>query len=227
MRIYLAEDEPLAAQKLMLFLQKLGEAAEDIRHFGQGAALMEALQHEPLPDLIFLDIEMPGMTGIDVLSQLQQTMGEQAPKVIITSAYERYAIDGFNFGVADYLLKPYTLDRLRQALAKVRPEPTIDLRINGRSERIRIADILCMEAERDYTVFYLVDERRLTALGTLSSYEQLLPAGAFVRVQRSFIVAHRHILAFSTSHVELRCGIEVPVGKTYRESFAALMNPDH
>lgn len=225
MRIYLAEDEPLAAQKLMLFLQKLGESADDLHHFGDGAALLEALRHQPLPDLIFLDIEMPRLTGIEVLSQLQRSQGEQAPKVIITSAYERYAIDGFNFGVADYLLKPYTLERLRQALAKVRPEPTIDLRINGRSERIRIADILCMEADRDYTTFCLVDGRRLTSLGTLSSYEQLLPAGAFVRVQRSFIIALRHIVAYSSTQVELPGDIIVPVGKTYRDSFAALMRP--
>lgn len=220
MRIYIAEDEPLAAQKLKLFLQKLGESAEDITHFGNGAMLVEALHDDQhAPDLIFLDIQMPQMTGIEVLGHMQQAMGQQAPKVIITSAFERYAIDGFNFGVIDYLLKPYTLERLRQALSKVRVEPTIDLRSEGQTLRIRVADIVCLEALKDYTQFSLSDGRRITTLGTLSSYEQQLPSQSFVRVQRSHVIAIRHILSYSSQSVCLTTGIEVPIGKTYRDAF--------
>lgn len=224
MRIYIAEDEPLAAQKLQLFLEKLGESANDIRHFSQGDLLLEALQTaDPMPDLLFLDIQMPGLNGLEVLSHLQTQWGEQAPRVIITSAFDRYAIDGFNYGVTDYLLKPYTLDRLRQALDKVRTEPMLTIRLGGRTERFRIADILCMQADRDYTIIFLANGRRLKPLGTLSSFEQQLPPGAFTRVQRSFIVAIRHIVSYSSGFVELPCGLSAPVGKTYRESFAELM----
>lgn len=222
MIIFIAEDEPLAAQKLQFFLLKLGEKADDIHIFGNGILLVEALK-STLPDLIFLDIQMPEMTGIEVLNHLQQTYGENAPKIIITSAYERYAIDGFNFGVADYLLKPYTLDRLRQALTKVRVDPTLDIRCNGRNERVRISDIVCMEAEKDYTIIYLVDGRRLTTLGTLSSFEQQLPSDSFVRVQRSYTIAICHVTSYTSSSVTLKNGIEVPIGKTYRDNFAELI----
>lgn len=223
MLIYIAEDEPLAAQKLQLFLQKLGERPEDIQLFGNGRALIEALTANKLPDVIFLDIHMPEMTGLDVLSQLQNNLGDNAPRIIITSAYDRYAIDGFNFGVADYLLKPYTLDRLRLALSKVRVEPMLSIRCEGRTERIRVADIVCLEALKDYTVFTLADGRKLTTLGTLSGFEQQLPSSLFVRVQRSYIIGIDHVQSYNSQTVVLATGIEVPIGRTYRESFDALV----
>ena len=224
MIIYIAEDEPLAAQKLQLFLQKLGERPDDITVFGNGALLVEALQRQPLPELIFLDIQMPSMTGIEVLRHLQATLAEKAPRVIITSAFDSYAIDGFNFGVTDYLLKPYTLDRLKQALSKVRVEPTIDIRVQGRTERIRITDIVCLEADKDYTIFTLSDGRRFPTLGTLTSFEQQLPTQSFTRVQRSHIVALSHVRSYSSQSVILSTGTEVPIGRTYREAFALLLS---
>ena len=219
MTIYIAEDEPLAAQKLQLFLLKLGESAADIHIYGSGNALIEALQQDGCPDLIFLDIQMPGMTGLEVLSHLQTSYEEASPRVIITSAYDRYAIDGFNYGVTDYLLKPYSLDRLRQALAKVRTEPTISIRCEGRTERIRVADIVCLEALKDYTCFYLSDGRQLTCLGTLSSFELQLPADSFVRVQRSYTVGQAHIRSYNSQSVTLSNEMQVPIGKAYRENF--------
>lgn len=221
MRIYITEDEPLAAQKLQLFLQKLGEQAEDITLYENGEKLLYALHHQPLPDLLFLDIQMPGLTGIEVLGKLQQDANTIADglKVIITSAYDQYAIDGFNFGVTDYLLKPYTLDRLRLALAKVRPEPVLNIRCEGRTERIRIQDIVCLESNKDYTCFTLSDGRRLMTLGTLSGFEQQLPDSAFARVQRSYIVGLKHVQSYNSQSVLLSIGVEVPIGKTFRESF--------
>lgn len=222
MRIYIAEDEPLAAQKLQLFLEKLGETPDDITRFSDGASLMNALTSGLCPDLLFLDIQMPGLTGIEVLRQLQSLQsdsGQESPKVIITSAYDQYAIDGFNFGVADYLLKPYTLDRLRQALSKVRTEPMLSIRCDGRTERVRISDIVCLESAKDYTCFTLADNRRLSTLGTLSGFEQQLPATLFARVQRSYIVGLKHVRSFNSQTVMLSIGTEVPIGKTYRDSF--------
>lgn len=220
MRIFLAEDEPLAAQKLQLFLQKLGERPDDITLFNNGADLVRTLRNEPHPDLLFLDIQMPGLTGIEVLRELQNTDNESdAMKIIITSAFDQYAIDGFNFGVSDYLLKPYTLDRLRQALAKVRPEPKISIRCEGRTERIRISDIVCLESNKDYTCFTLEDGRSLMTLGTLSGFEQQLPVTLFTRVQRSYIVGLKHIQSYNSQSVTLSTGTVVPIGKTYKESF--------
>ena len=220
MLIYIAEDEPLAAQKLQLFLNKTGERTEDITVFSSGVSLIEALRAaQSLPDVLFLDIQMPGMTGIDVLRELQADARLSAIKVVITSAFDQYAIDGFNFGVADYLLKPYTLDRLRQSLAKVKPEPVISIRCEGRNERLRVADIICLEALKDYTRFTLIDGRQLTTLGTLTGFEQQLPTTRFARVQRSYIVALAHVKSYNSQHVILAGDIDVPLGKVYREAF--------
>ncbi|MBP5499661.1 MAG: response regulator transcription factor [Bacteroidales bacterium] len=220
MRIFIAEDEPLAAQKLQLFLQKLGE--EDTTVFDNGANLVEALKTTPKPDLLFLDIQMPGLTGIEVLQHLQtpeQQKGNKELKVIITSAYDQYAIDGFNFGVADYLLKPYTLDRLRQALAKVRPEQVINIRVEGRTVPIRVTDIVSLSAQKDYTEFTLADGQKLLTIGTLTGFEQQLPAMLFSRIQRSYLVGLRHVKNYSASVVSLTTSEELPIGRTYRDSF--------
>ena len=220
MRIFIAEDEPLAAQKLQLFLQKLGE--EDTTVFDNGANLVEALKTTPKPDLLFLDIQMPGLTGIEVLQHLQtpeQQKGNKELKVIITSAYDQYAIDGFNFGVADYLLKPYTLDRLRQALAKVRPEQVINIRVEGRTVPIRVTDIVSLSAQKDYTEFTLADGQKLLTIGTLTGFEQQLPTMLFSRIQRSYLVGLRHVKNYSASIVSLTTGEELPIGRTYRDSF--------
>ncbi len=222
MRIFIAEDEPLAAQKLKFFLQKLGERPEDIVTYDDGAKLVEALSVCTAPDLLFLDIQMHGLTGIEVLKELQEQnrqSGSLGFKVIITSAYDQYAIDGFNFGVTDYLLKPYTLERLRQALAKVRPEPVISIRADGRTERIRIIDIICLEAQKDYTQFTLVDGRKLMTIGTLTGFEQQLPASQFARIQRSYLVGLKHVKSYKSTSVTLATGEEVPMGRTYRDSF--------
>ena len=220
MRIFIAEDEPLAAQKLQLFLQKLEE--QDTTVFDNGADLVEALKTEPKPDLLFLDIQMPGLTGIEVLQQLQtpgQSSGNKNLKVIITSAYDQYAIDGFNFGVADYLLKPYTLDRLRQALAKVRPEQVINIRVEGRTVPIRVTDIVSLAAQKDYMEFTLSDGNKLRTIGTLTGFEQQLPAMLFSRIQRSYLVGLRHVKNYTASIVSLTTGEELPIGRTYRDSF--------
>ncbi len=222
MRIFIAEDEPLAAQKLQFFLQKLDERPEDIVIFDNGAKLVDALTTAEAPDLLFLDIQMPGLTGIEVLKELQaqhQKTGNAGFKVIITSAFDQYAIDGFNFGVADYLLKPYTLERLRQALAKVRPEPVISIRADGRTERIKVSEILCLVAQKDYTQFTLIDGRKLMTIGTLTGFEQQLPSSQFARIQRSYLVGLRHVKSYNSTSVTLNTGEEVPMGRTFRDSF--------
>ncbi len=222
MRIFIAEDEPLAAQKLQLFLQKLGERPEDIVIYDNGAKLVDALNECATPDLLFLDIQMPGLTGIEVLKQLQdknKESDESGLKVIITSAYDQYAIDGFNFGVADYLLKPYTLERLRQAMAKVRPEPVICIRADGRTQRIKVGDIVCLEAAKDYTQFILVDGRKLMTIGTLTGFEQQLPSSQFARIQRSYLVGLKHVKSYNSTSVTLTTGEIMPIGKTFRDSF--------
>lgn len=219
MRIFIAEDEPLAAAKLKLFLEKLGEG-EDVTHFSDGTALTTALKDTSIrqPDLLFMDIQMPNMTGLDVLKQL----GESPFPIILTTAYDQYALDGFNFGVTDYLLKPYTLDRLKQALQKARrmmPAKEITIRCEGRNELVDVMSIESLEALKDYTRLNLTDGRQLTTLGTLTSMEQQLPSDLFIRVQRSYIVNKKRVQSYNTQSLRLASGIEIPIGKTYRDNF--------
>lgn len=233
MKIYIAEDEPLAAAKLKLFLEKLGEGG-DVTHFSDGSKLIEALNDASVqPDLVFMDIQMPHLTGLEVLQRLN---AHRYP-IILTTAYDKYAIDGFNFGVADYLLKPYTLDRLKQALQKARlliqateadEKPNkgesqlteeITIRSEGRNERVDISAIECLEALKDYTRLHLSDGRQLTTLGTLTSFEQQLPASQFMRVHRSYIVNIKKVQSYSTQTLRLQIGLELPIGKTAKDSF--------
>lgn len=231
MRIFIAEDEPLAAAKLKLFLDKLGEG-QDVTHFSDGLQLSAALNNsdEPKPDLLFMDIQMPNMTGLDVLKQL----GESTFPIILTTAFDQYALDGFNFGVTDYLLKPYTLERLKQALQKARrmmpatedsvsataPQTniaSISVRCEGRNELVEVASIESLEALKDYTRLTLTDGRQLTTLGTLTSMEQQLPSETFIRVQRSYVVNLKRVQSYNMQSLRLVSGIEIPIGKTYRE----------
>lgn len=231
MRIFIAEDEPLAAAKLKLFLDKLGEG-QDVTHFSDGLQLSAALNNsdEPKPDLLFMDIQMPNMTGLDVLKQL----GESTFPIILTTAFDQYALDGFNFGVTDYLLKPYTLERLKQALQKARrmmpatedsvsataPQTSIasiSVRCEGRNELVEVANIESLEALKDYTRLTLTDGRQLTTLGTLTSMEQQLPSETFIRVQRSYVVNLKRVQSYNMQSLRLVSGIEIPIGKTYRE----------
>lgn len=232
MRIYIAEDEPLAAAKLKLFLEKLGEG-EDVTLFSDGNQLFSALSDNtlPTPEILFMDIQMPHFTGLDVLKKL----GDHDYPIILTTAYDKYAIDGFNFGVADYLLKPYSLERLSLAIQKakilyqanktqIKSQSTegitsINIRCEGRYELVDVRMIECLEALKDYTSVHLADGRCLTTLGTLSSLEQQLPVSMFVRVQRSYVVNIKKVQSYSSQTLRLASGLELPIGKTYRETF--------
>lgn len=237
MKIFIAEDEPLAAAKLKLFLEKLGEG-QDVSLFSDGESLLNALNEGNHPDLLFMDIQMPKLTGLDVLHDLP---AHHFP-IILTTAYDRYAIDGFNYGVADYLLKPYTLERLKQALQKAKllaqitttDKPTqvkeeadrktsIIIRSEGQNQLVEISAIECLEADKDYTLIHLADGRQLSTLGTLSSLEQQLPTDTFARIQRSYVININKVKSYTTQSVTLQSGLSVPVGKIYRESFLSAL----
>lgn len=223
LNIYIAEDEPLAFAKLKLFLQQTGEATL-IRHFDNGVALLAALDTEAAPDLLFLDIQMPGMTGMEVLERLTGNF-----PIIITSAYEQYALPSFGFNVTDYLLKPYTPQRLAQALTKAKEQirlhrldqqqSTITVKCEGKTEVLPLQDIICIESLRDYVRINLDGNRPKLVLETLSSFEQMLPETDFVRVHRSYIINIHWIVSFDRQTVGLRNGLQVPIGKTYKEQF--------
>lgn len=226
MRIYIAEDEPLAAAKLKLFLEKLGEGS-DLRHFDNGVTALSAVLDQ-VPDLLFLDIHMPGLSGMEILARLATEPKVQNLPVIITSAYDQYAIDSFGFNVTDYLLKPFTLERLEQALRKAKQtirlqqlqrqldSSSLTIRCDGKTEIMQTSDILLLESLKDYVRIMTRDGRSRTVLGTLTNFEEQLPASDFMRIHRSYIINVHEIQEIGSSQIRLSSGISVPVGKTYR-----------
>lgn len=226
MRIYIAEDEPLAAAKLKLFLEKLGEGS-DLRHFDNGVTALSAVLDQ-VPDLLFLDIHMPGLSGMEILARLATEPKLQNLPVIITSAYDQYAIDSFGYNVTDYLLKPFTLERLEQALRKAKQtirlqqlqrqldSSSLTIRCDGKTEILQTSDILLLESLKDYVRIMTRDGRSRTVLGTLTNFEEQLPASDFMRIHRSYIINVHEIQEIGSSQIRLSSGTSVPVGKTYR-----------
>lgn len=229
LNIFIVEDEPLAADKLHLFLKRM-EEVRVVRIFHDGVSALCALEQDK-PDMIFLDIEMPGITGIEFMEKLPAV---SQPQIIITSAYEKYALPSFNFNVADYLLKPYTFTRLKQAFDKARENirlraldeqrrrQSITVRTEGRTEIVATEDILVIEALKDY-VRIITTTKKMMIHTTLTSFEAALPKDGFIRVHRSFIINRRHLTGYDKNNAVLDNRLTVAIGKTYREQFEAAM----
>jgi DNA-binding LytR/AlgR family response regulator len=231
--IYIIEDEPPAAEKLRLFLQR-AEPESSISVFHDGVSALAALR-AARPEIIFLDIEMPGLTGIELLEQLPP---EERPQIIITSAYEKYALSGFRFNVTDYLLKPYSYAQLVEALGKAKEalrlqaldrrvqgdatseaqETTLTIRTDLRTERIEVDRIIYVEAVKDY-VRIVINGRRLLTQQTLTSIEAQLPADRFCRIHRSYLINTTQVKAYDRDSVTLSDGTTLTVGKTYKAKF--------
>ncbi len=226
MKIYIAEDEPLAAAKTRLLLEKIGEGG-DISTFDNGVSALAAIMREK-PDILFLDIQMPGMTGMEVMERIKDV------EVIVTSAFDQYALDSFRFQVTDYLLKPYSLERLQTAVSKAKESirlkaldrqvhsANLSVRTNGKNEIIPLADITYVESVKDYIRIVTADGQSRMVLCTLRNLEDQLDKAAFVRVHRSYIVNVNYVVGTSAQELTLKDGTRVAVGKTYRDIVARI-----
>ncbi|TDW96072.1 LytR/AlgR family response regulator transcription factor [Dinghuibacter silviterrae] len=171
-------------------------------------------------DLIILDINMPRLTGFDMLRSLKKY-----PAVIITSAYPEYALEGFELSVTDYLLKPFSFARFVQATGKVAapgPAPTVEapaflvVKADKKLVKVPLDDILYVEAYGNY-IFVHQKSGRLMSKQTLTQFEEQLPADRFTRIHKSYIVALQAIQYVEGNEVTL-AGKRLPVGKVYREN---------
>ena len=186
MTALIVDDERLAR----LELRRLLEAHPEVEIVGEARDVPEALDliGKLLPDLIFLDIQMPGMSGFDLLERL-----EDVPQVIFTTAYDAYAIQAFEVNALDYLLKPIAPARLAAALAKVRPAPRqgrlerVFVRDGDRCWLVRLPDIFLLESEGNYTRVWFGKERPLIRR-SLNALEEQLDAAVFFRASRKQIV---------------------------------------
>jgi DNA-binding LytR/AlgR family response regulator len=197
---------------------------------------MEILRQEPV-DLVFLDIQMPDLSGIQFLKSLQKK-----PLVIFTTAYEKYALEGFELDVVDYLLKPFSFDRFLKAVNKA--SEYLELANKGRMDgvqneirtthdfifvkadyklvKIDFKDILFIEGLKDYIKIFIGDKPVITLM-SMKLIEDKLPAGEFVRVHRSFIVSLKKIRFIQRNFIQVG-EREIPISENYRDHLFSIIN---
>lgn len=222
---YIVDDEPIAIEILSAYIQRLdGFSLKGA--FTNPVKAFEALQQSPA-DLLFLDIQMPELTGLELLRSLRRR-----PEVILTTAYREFALDGFELDAVDYLLKPVAFDRFLKAIdkflarnGKKAPEPQppvaaqeeqphLFIRADRKNVKIYLHDILYLESLKDYVRIVTSNGKVLTK-DTMTHFEETLPPERFLRVHRSFLVAKDKISAFSADGLEIG-KITVPVGRLYK-----------
>lgn len=222
---YIVDDEPLAIEVLEAHVDKVDQL-RIAGSFQNAVKAFEALQDEEV-DLLFLDIQMPRLTGIDLLKTLKRP-----PHVIFTTAYREYALEGFELDVVDYLLKPISFERFLRAIHKVcslerssRPappaagespdaEPSLFVQVDKKMVRLGLDRIRYLESQRDY-VKIVTDEKEILAHQTLAYMEDSLPPDRFLRIHRSFIVALDRIEGWSSSEIDLP-DRTLSIGRTYK-----------
>lgn len=176
-------------------------------------------------DLIFLDIEMPGLTGIEFLKSVAEK-----PKVIICSANKDYAVEGFDLDVDDFILKPVTFERFLKAVSKIRSddkevqvkENYFYVNENKRMVRIELDNIIYIESLRDY-VRIVTTQKKVITHQHLSDFEAKLPSDKFMRIHRSVIVAINKIQSFTSSLIDVG-EKELPVGRNYKDDVQNKLN---
>ena len=219
------EDEPLALEKTMDFVNK-------VPFLNLSATFDNALNglaylNNNKVDVLFLDINMDELSGIELLESSKINS-----QVIITTAYQEYALKGYELRVTDYLLKPFTFNRFLQAVNKAQEnlsqritEKQLDfifVKTENRLEKIMISDILYIEGMRDYLRIH-TSQKKIMTLQSFSELEQLIPAHLVCRVHKSYMVAVNKIESIERSRIKIADQI-IPVSETYKEAFLQLIN---
>ena len=234
MKYCIIDDEPIAHRvienycKNLSYLQKAGNCYD----------VFEAMQflNNNVVDLIFLDINMPKLSGFDLLKSMQQV-----PQVIVTSAHQEYALEGYELNVSDYLLKPFSFERFLKAINKVMGQQVITssptstassekqkdsffLKGDKKMHQIHLDDILFIEASGNYTKVFL-EEEMIMSHEKISSLEALLPPSGFLRVHKSFIIATSKIQVIEGNRIKIKKHF-IPIGQTYRQHIKQLFRSE-
>ncbi len=230
-RCLIVDDEPLARELIRGHILKL-ENIEIVGECDNAMKAMEALRKHTV-DLMFLDIKMPQMTGIDFLKTLKRP-----PKVIITTAFSQYALDGFELDVVDYLMKPVTFERFFKSINKyfqtgnsdsvevdggngTAEEAFIYVKENKKVIKIYMKEIHFIEGLNEYIRIH-TDNRRVVVKSSLQGMESKLPPEQFIRIHKSYIVSIPRIRAFNATTIELE-NAKLRIGRNYKNQvFSAL-----
>lgn len=227
----IVDDEPIAREIMAAHLEKVPNW--EVKHLCINAEeAYEVLLSEDI-DVIFLDIEMPDISGVEFLQSLKHP-----PLVIFTTAYSEYALKGYELNVVDYLLKPIAFNRFFQTIEKAnvmlealkKEEQTHKLlptymfvKHGGKLKKINFKDIIYVKAEQEYSSVILKDKKVL-ASKHLKLLLEVLPNQDFSRIHRSYIVSHHKISSLSGNQIQLEDGTELPIGSKYKEALLQKLN---
>jgi DNA-binding LytR/AlgR family response regulator len=234
LKCIIVDDEPLALALLSDYVGKF----TGLELIAATSDPVKALQLVKIasPDLIFLDMQMPELNGVQFLKILQQRV-----MVIITTAYSEYALDGYEHHVVDYLLKPIMPDRFMIAVEKAQQRHDsnyavslkekehdrssrpafIFIKTDHRTVKVDLADIYYLEGARDYVIIHTISDQILTAQ-SMKNLEELLPFDQFIRVHKSYIIALSKINYIERSRIAIKDQL-IPVSDSYKESFLNIM----
>jgi DNA-binding LytR/AlgR family response regulator len=219
----IVDDEPLAQQVLETFIQRIG-TLELIAKCENAMEAYEVLHHEKI-DVMFLDIQMPVITGVEFLRTLQNP-----PAVIFTTAYTDFAMEGYDLNVTDYLLKPFSFERFLKAINKATEQIVLQQQLTHEAEasndyffvkedsklvKINFQDIDHIECMKDYAKIF-TKQRMIVTHHTMKKFEEVLPNSLFLRIHRSYIVSIPAIQSIFGNIVETPKG-KLPVGANYKD----------
>jgi DNA-binding LytR/AlgR family response regulator len=222
------DDEPPALRVIENFSKNINFISLE-KSFTRPSEAEKHMRKFPV-DLIFLDIQMPSVSGIDFYKSISQEV-----MVIFTTAFSEYAVEGFNLSAVDYLLKPYTFERFHKAVNKANDyynylhqsdkaaQPFIFIRADYELIKIKISDILYIQGLDDYVKIFLDGKRVIVTRMTLKALQEKLPMSKFLRVHRSFIVPVNKIEKVSNKNI-LVGSVEIPIGGSFEDIVNQFIN---
>ncbi|MCD8073062.1 MAG: LytTR family DNA-binding domain-containing protein [Alistipes sp.] len=227
MKCIIVDDEPLAREAIEMLVAENGTLSLAGK-FNSAAAAHNYMEENPV-DLVFLDIRMPGTTGIEFARRIPRTT-----PVVFTTAYAEYALDSYEVEAVDYLVKPVRKERFDRAVEKASAyhkmlvgeekaqpgnigEDHFFVKSQRRFFKVNFGDILFIEGLKDYVIIQMTDQRVITKM-TVKGISELLPAGTFMRVNRSYIVNTARIDSFDTNDIFIGKH-EIAIGASYKEDF--------
>lgn len=226
------DDEPLALQQLEAYIHKI-PYLELVRSCSSAVEALQVLEEIEV-DVMFVDINMPDLNGLEFVKSLAQK-----PLVIFTTAYSEYALEGFKVDAVDYLLKPFSFAEFSKAAAKAKkqygflkqsPEKLesnndyLFIKSEYKLVRVNLHDVLYIEGMKEYVRIYLVGQKPVMTLLSMKSLEEKLPEKKFMRVHRSFIVNLEKITNVERFRIVYDNKTRIPVSENYKEKFQAFLN---
>lgn len=229
----IVDDEPLATAVLGRYCAQLS-FVQVVATFHDSLAALAFLQTTAV-NVVLLDIDMPGLSGVQLAQILPVRAGT---RLLFTTAYDHYALQGYELGIADYLLKPIAFPRFVQALTRVQQTITMETEVSSpaaeamfvkhehRLQRVAFDTLLYVEGCKEYLQLHLADGSKLLTLQSFRRVEDVLPPHRFARIHRSYLVALNRIEHVERSKVQL-AGHLLPLGEAYRDTFLALLRTSH